>query len=88
MSIWSTLFGKPPEQKPYTVKLVFKSLNGAIQKLTHNNVIASKMWFRVLAHTPDQQPITAIHIIEFADGNQLMYRDDESQKLIEFRTEV
>lgn len=88
MSILTKWFGKRPEpKKTHTAQLRFRLLNGGVHNVTHHNVIESKVWFRVLAHTPEQEPVTAIHMFEFADGNFIMYRDDESQKLMEFKTE-
>jgi hypothetical protein len=87
MSIWTKLFGKNPV-KTHTAQLRFRLPNGGVHNVTHHNVVSSKVWFRVLADTPDFEPVTAIHIFEFADGNQIMYRDDnEYQKLMEFKTE-
>jgi len=88
MSIWSNWFGNTPEQKPYTVKLKFRnSDNNGIVNLTHANVVKSQVWFRVVQDAPECEPVTAIHIFTFADGNQIMYRDDASQRLMEFRSE-
>lgn len=86
MSIWTKLFGKPPV-KTHIAMLRFKLPNGGVHNVTHHNVVSSKVWFRVLADTPEQEPVTAIHMFEFPDGNYIMYRDDETQKLMEFKTE-
>lgn len=88
MSIWTKLFGKPEPVKPFTVKLRFRNgdNNGQIN-LVHTGVVKAQVWFRVVQDCPDCEPVTAIHIFEFADGNQIMYRDDAIQRLMEFKTE-
>lgn len=88
MSIWTKLFGKAEPVKPFTVHLRFGNVdNNGVFKVTHTNVVKAQVWFRVVQECPECEPVTAIHIFEFADGNQIMYRDDARQRLMEFKTE-